>query len=155
MNWAKNARINSSGYSPAQWVTGRGYKLPWSLLDEKQSGRLASLELPDECHGYGCTMCLRNHGHQSQIATCVVSWCSSKRSHTEDCELRAGLCLAETQEKNKTDARTALVTHRCGRQLSQRKRRPCSNTRLMRRTFRGKNPCSMNLVNFLRHWSQT
>ena len=61
----------------------------------------------------GCAMCLRNHGHQSQIATCVVSWCSSKRSHTGDCELRAGLILAETQEKNKTDARTALVTHQC------------------------------------------
>ena len=24
VTWAKNARINSSGYSPAQWVIGRG-----------------------------------------------------------------------------------------------------------------------------------
>ena len=48
VNWAKHARINSSGYSPAQWAIGRGYKLPWSLLDEKQSGGLASLELPDQ-----------------------------------------------------------------------------------------------------------
>ena len=47
VNWAKNARIDSSGYSPAQWVIGRGYNLPWSLLDEKQGGELASLELPD------------------------------------------------------------------------------------------------------------
>ena len=46
VNWAKNARINSSGFSPAQWVVGRGCQLPWSLLDEKQSGELASLELP-------------------------------------------------------------------------------------------------------------
>ena len=54
MNWAKNARFNSSGYSPVQRVIGRGYKLPWSRLDEKQSGELASLELPDHSrHGCG------------------------------------------------------------------------------------------------------
>ena len=53
VNWAKNARNNSSGYSPAQWVIGRVYKLPWSLLDEKQSGELASLELPDHSLGFG------------------------------------------------------------------------------------------------------
>ena len=45
VNWAKNARINSSGYSPAQWVIGRGHKLPWSLLDEEQTGELASLRI--------------------------------------------------------------------------------------------------------------
>ena len=39
VNWAKNARIKSSGYSPTQLVIGRGYKLPWSLLDEKQERR--------------------------------------------------------------------------------------------------------------------
>ena len=33
VNWAKNARINSSGYSPAQWVSGPGYKLPWSIFE--------------------------------------------------------------------------------------------------------------------------
>ena len=26
VNWAKNARINSSGCSPAQWVIGRGHE---------------------------------------------------------------------------------------------------------------------------------
>ena len=36
-HWAKNARIDSSGYSPAQWVIGRRNKLPWSLLDEGPS----------------------------------------------------------------------------------------------------------------------
>ena len=56
VNWAKNARINSSGYSPARWVIGRGYKLPWSLLDEKQSGELASLELPDHSLEFGRRM---------------------------------------------------------------------------------------------------
>ena len=35
VNSAKNARIDSSGYSPAQWVIDRGYELHWSLLDEK------------------------------------------------------------------------------------------------------------------------
>ena len=56
VNWAKNARINSSGYSTAKWVIGRGYKLPWSLLDEKQSGELASLELPDHSPELGRRM---------------------------------------------------------------------------------------------------
>ena len=28
VNWAKNGRTDSSGYSPAQWVIGRGYRLP-------------------------------------------------------------------------------------------------------------------------------
>ena len=39
----KSARINSSGYSLAQWVIGRYYKLPWSLQYEK-SGEISSLE---------------------------------------------------------------------------------------------------------------
>ena len=39
VNWAVNSSINSSGYSPAQWVLGRGMKLPYNLLD--QSGRLS------------------------------------------------------------------------------------------------------------------
>ena len=56
VNRAKNARINSSGYSPAQRVIGQGYELPWSLLDEKQSGELASLELPDHSPEFGRRM---------------------------------------------------------------------------------------------------
>ena len=43
-------------HSPAQWVVGRGYKLPWSLLDETQSGELASLELPDHSPEFGRRM---------------------------------------------------------------------------------------------------
>ena len=80
VGWAKNARINSSGYSPAQWVICRGYKLPRSLLDEKQSGDWASLELPDHSPELGrrmymvrgCKTCLRNHGHESPFETRVV-----------------------------------------------------------------------------------
>ena len=56
MNWAKKTRINSSGYSPAQWVIRQRYKLPWPLLDEKQSGELASLELPDHSPEFGRRM---------------------------------------------------------------------------------------------------
>ena len=56
VNWAKNARINSCGYSTAQWVIGRGDKLPWSLLDEKQSGELAPLKLPDHSPELGRRM---------------------------------------------------------------------------------------------------
>ena len=32
VNWAKNSRINASGFSPAQWVLGRGYRLPMECL---------------------------------------------------------------------------------------------------------------------------
>ena len=38
-SWAKNARINASGYSPAQWVLGCSMSMPWSLLDH--AGKLA------------------------------------------------------------------------------------------------------------------
>ena len=119
MNWAKSARINSSGYSPAQWVIGRGYKLPWSLLDEKQSGEMASLEFPD---------------HSPEIRR-RMSWLWAARrafetmvtSHHLRRALLAGLrASAHTQgivngelvyvwrkvKKNRTDARMALVTHR-------------------------------------------
>ena len=49
VNWAKNSRGNASGYSPSQWVLGRGMRMPWSLLD--RAGQLAehqkALEHPD------------------------------------------------------------------------------------------------------------
>ena len=49
VNWAKNSRVNASGYSPSQWVLGRGMRLPWSLLD--RAGQLAeqqkALDHPD------------------------------------------------------------------------------------------------------------
>ena len=56
VNWAKNAGINLCRYSPAQRVIGRGYKLPCSLLDDKQSGELASLKLPDHSPEFGRRM---------------------------------------------------------------------------------------------------
>ena len=110
VNWAKNTRINSSGYSPAQWVIGRGYKLPWSLLDEKQSGELASLELPEHSPEFSRRMswlraarrAFATHGHQSSIETCAVCRCSSQCSHPGDRERRTGVCLAESQEKTET-----------------------------------------------------
>ena len=49
VNWAKNSRVNASGYSPSQWVLGRGMRMPWSLLD--RAGQLAehqrALDNPD------------------------------------------------------------------------------------------------------------
>ena len=39
LNWAVNSAINESGYSPSQWVLGKGIKLPYSLLDS--AGRLS------------------------------------------------------------------------------------------------------------------
>ena len=39
VTWACNSAIDDSGYSPAQWVLGRGLRLPYTLLD--QTGRLS------------------------------------------------------------------------------------------------------------------
>ena len=39
VTWACNSAINDSGYSPAQWVLGRGLRLPYTLLD--QTGKLS------------------------------------------------------------------------------------------------------------------
>ena len=119
VNWAKNARINSCGYSTAQWVIGRGYKLPWSLLDEKQSGELASLELPDHSPEFGLGM--------SWLWAARRAFETMDTSHRLRRALLAGVrASAHTQgivtgelvnvwrkvKKNTTDARTALVTHR-------------------------------------------
>ena len=41
-NWAKNARVGATGYSPSRWVLGRGIRMPWQVLDEGSSARLAS-----------------------------------------------------------------------------------------------------------------
>ena len=136
VNWAKNTRTNSSGYSPAQWVIGRGYKLPWSLLDEKQSGELASLELPDHSPEFSrrtswlwaARRAFATMGHQSSIQTCAVCRCSSQCSHPGDRERRTGLCLAEGQEKQKRRAdRTCFPSvvwssYRCWQREEQRAR---------------------------------
>ena len=34
VTWACNSAIDDSGYSPAQWVLGRGLRLPYTLLDQ-------------------------------------------------------------------------------------------------------------------------
>ena len=39
VTWACNSAIDDSGCSPAQWVLGRGLRLPYTLLD--QTGRLS------------------------------------------------------------------------------------------------------------------
>ena len=38
-NWAANSRVNDTGYSPSQWVLGRGVKLPYNTLSN--SSRLS------------------------------------------------------------------------------------------------------------------
>ena len=35
INWALNSAIDESGYSPSQWVLGRGIKLPYQLMSER------------------------------------------------------------------------------------------------------------------------
>ena len=39
-NRARNNRVGKGGFSPTQWVLGRGYRTPWSLTD--QSDNLAA-----------------------------------------------------------------------------------------------------------------
>ena len=39
-NWAVNSQVDESGYSPSQWVLGRGIRLPYNL--QSQTGRLSS-----------------------------------------------------------------------------------------------------------------
>ena len=36
VTWACNSAIDDSGYSPAQWVLGRGLRLPYTLLDQTE-----------------------------------------------------------------------------------------------------------------------
>ena len=55
VNGAKNAR-NQLVWVPARPMDSRGYKLPWSLLDEKRSGELASLESPENSTDFGRRM---------------------------------------------------------------------------------------------------
>ena len=105
VNWAKSARINSTGYSPAQWVCGRGYKLPWSILNEKQSGELASLELPDHSLEFGRRM---SWLWTPPTATCVACWCARERPHTRDCEQRFGEFGERSRETKPTRERHSL-----------------------------------------------
>ena len=88
----KRSCITSSGYSPDQWVIGRGYKLPRSLLDEKQSGELASLKLPDHSPEFGRRMsglwaarrAFETMDTSPPFETRVVGRGSSKYSHPGD-----------------------------------------------------------------------
>ena len=134
VNWARNARINLSGYSPAQWVSGRGYKLPWSLLDEKRSGELAPLELPDHSPEFGRRMswlCAARRAFETMDTSHRL-----RRALSADVRASAhaqGIVNGELVyvwrkvKKNRTDARTALVTHRlvwprhCSRQREEQR----------------------------------
>ena len=67
VNWAKNARINSSGYSPAQWSSvedtsclGRFWTRSKVENWHRWNCQITRLSSDDECHG-----CIRNHGHES------------------------------------------------------------------------------------------
>ena len=47
ITWAKNQRINESGFSPAQLVLGRSQTLPWSLLSERGRSQIAAHDAVD------------------------------------------------------------------------------------------------------------
>ena len=44
VNQAQNEHIRKGGFSASQWVLGRGVRLPGSLTDESEAGRLQVLE---------------------------------------------------------------------------------------------------------------
>ena len=48
INWATNSMVNDSGYSPAQWVLGRGLKLPYDLLSQSSKLSLHSRVVEDK-----------------------------------------------------------------------------------------------------------
>ena len=135
VSWkCKNARINSCGYSPAQWVIGRGYKLPWSHGDEKQSGELASLELPHHSPEFGQRMSwLRaarravetmdtSHRLRRALLACVRA-----SAHIQGIVNGELVYVWRKVKKNRTDARTVLVTHRWHRPaiVSGKRRTTC------------------------------
>eukprot|EP00959_Pyramimonas_sp_CCMP1952_P101967 2132460-Pyramimonas_sp.AAC.1 len=47
ITWAKNQRINESGFSPAQLVLGRSQTLPRGLLSERGHSQIAAHEAVD------------------------------------------------------------------------------------------------------------
>ena len=47
INWAMNSAIDESGYSPSQWVLGRGIKLPYQLMSERSRLALHSRNTTD------------------------------------------------------------------------------------------------------------
>ena len=116
VNWAKNARV---WIHACPVVIGRGYKLPWSLLDEKQSGELTSLELPDHSPEFGRRMSwlwaarrafeTMDSGHRLRRALLAGVRASA---HTQGIVNGELIYVWRLVKENRIDARTALVTHR-------------------------------------------
>ena len=50
VNWATNSAVDESGFSPSQWVLGRGIRLPYSMLS--QTGRLSLHERHTRDHTF-------------------------------------------------------------------------------------------------------
>ena len=131
VNWAKKARINSSGYSPAQWVIGRGYKLPWSFPDEKQSGELASLELPDHSPEFGrriSWLCAARRAFEtmdtSRLRRPLLAFVRA-RTHTQGIVNSELVYVWRKVKKNRTDAHypsEVWSSHRCWQRKEQRVR---------------------------------
>ena len=98
VNWAKNARINSSGYSPAPMghpvkdTNCRGH-----FCAKIKASNWASLELPDHSTEFGRRM----------------SWLWAARRAFEIMDtshrLRTGLCFAKSQEKTEPTRRRHVL----------------------------------------------
>ena len=141
VNWAKNARINSSGYSPPHWVIGRGYTLPGSLLDEKQSGELASLVLPEHSPEFGRRMSWLWAARRAceTMDTChrlrrALSAGVRASAHTQGIVNGELVCLAEGQEKPNRRADgtcypSVVWSSHCGRQTEEQCVRVLSRSR--------------------------
>ena len=102
-----------------QWVIGRGYELLRSLWDEKQSGDLTLLELPDHSPEFCRRMswlCAARRAFETmdtiRLRRALLAFVRARTHIKGICERRTGLCFGGRSRKNRTDARTALVAHR-------------------------------------------
>ena len=65
VNWAVHSTVDESGYSPSQWVLGRGNKIPYNLLSQSSRLSLHSRHVTDRSFaesrydGGGSTGCFR------------------------------------------------------------------------------------------------
>ena len=104
---------------PPNWSSVEDTSCLWSLLDVKQSGELATLELPDHSPEFGRRMSwlwaarrafeTMDTSHRLRRAQLAGVRASAHKQGIVNGEL---VYVWRKVKKNQTDARTALVTHR-------------------------------------------
>ena len=71
--WARNQVIGESGYSPSQWILGRGLSLPTDLLSS--AGKLDVAMRMEEKPAFAARLRLRSGArHVGEIQECVYDY---------------------------------------------------------------------------------